>query len=241
MSRFLGRKIVFDSEGDNLYHDITKFHCFVLKDLETGRVLKFGPSSIPQALEVLQEAKIIVAHNLCGFDYPAIKKLYPSFHYDGKMRDTLVMSKLMQPERPRHSLESYGIQFNRYKPDHKDWTVFTRRMLHRCSEDVEINEMLYKYWVERECQDNSWKDAIELEQEFMLDQIRQEVAGVDVDIQGAYNLISSLDRELEEIDKELYKRLPLRVVDCGEVKRPFKKDRSLSKMATDWIERVKNE
>ena len=71
------------------------------------------------------------------------EKLY-GWKFEGVIRDTLCMSKLFDPERPSHSLDSYGKQFNRFKPVHEDWSRYSPEMLHRCTEDVEINSMLYE-------------------------------------------------------------------------------------------------
>ena len=75
------------------------------------------------------------------------------------------MSKLFYPERLEHSLDSYGRQFGRYKPVHEDWTTYSEDMLHRCSEDVEINHLTYNWLVDENCRDWDWVNALELEQE----------------------------------------------------------------------------
>jgi len=209
-----------------------------MKDMVTGKVWKFGKGSIIQALQVLGEADLLTGHNICNFDIPLLKKLYPWWRYKGVLRDTLCMSKLFDPERLQHSLDSYGKQFKRFKPVHNDWSVFTRKMLHRCSEDVEINHITYNYLVDRECKDHDWLEALELEQLFAKDQALMEVEGVDIDIDKALELLVAIDKEVIEIDAMLVPRLPMKIKPYGvEVKKPFKMDRSYTKMVEDWYAR----
>lgn len=229
-------KLVFDLESDGLLREATIIWCIVLKNLETGHVDKcYSDGDIYLALKALEEAKIIIGHNICGFDIPLIKKLHPDFEVKGKIRDTLCMSKLFDPDRQLHSLESYGLKFGRAKPEHDDWSAFSHEMLHRCAEDVEINTMLYKYLVDKECKGWDWVEAIELEQAFAADQAQQELNGVDIDIGAATKLIERLDTEIAIVDSQLYRQLPYYVKNKGPVNKPFKKDGSYSKMVTDWI------
>ena len=73
-----------------------------------------------------------------------IKKLYPEFHTKALRTDTMLLSQLLQPDRAGgHSLEAAGERDGRSKPEHEDWSRFSPEMLHRCSEDVEINHLLY--------------------------------------------------------------------------------------------------
>lgn len=228
-------KLVFDLEANGLFGTATKVWCIVCKDLRTDEVVKFTPSEIEEGLEYLSKAKILIGHNICGYDLPLLEQLY-RFVPNGKIRDTLCMSKLFFPERPSHSLDSYGKEFKRFKPVHEDWSVYSEEMLHRCSEDVEINAELYTYLVDKECKDWDWVEAIELEQSFAYEQAWQELAGVDIDLTAALELRDEIDAKVDKLDVELYKQLPLKVVNKGPVNKPFKKDGTFSKMVLDWEE-----
>ena len=62
--------------------------------------------------------------------------------------DTLVLSKLLDPERkspegwkgkPKpHSVEAWAMRMDLHKPDHDDWTQFSPEQLYRCEQDVLI-------------------------------------------------------------------------------------------------------
>jgi hypothetical protein len=68
------------------------------------------------------------------------------------MTDTLILSRLLSPDRKSppgwkgkpapHSVEAWGMRFGRPKPGHEDWSKFSPEMLHRCTEDTLITEMI---------------------------------------------------------------------------------------------------
>jgi DNA polymerase-1 len=87
-------RYVFDIETDGLLPELTTIHSLVLKDLDTGTKVSCSsagfPYSIEHGVELLQEADLIVGHNVIKFDIPAIQKLFPQFKPTGEVRDTLV-------------------------------------------------------------------------------------------------------------------------------------------------------
>ena len=229
-------RAIFDTESNGFLREATVIWCLVFKDLDTQQVYQYALDEVEEGLYRLGEYDIIGGHNICGHDVPLIKKLYPDWTYK-KLRDTYCMSKLFHPERHTgHSLESYGEQFHRPKVGHEEWNIFSDAMLYRCSEDVEINVLTYKYLVDRYCRDWDWIDSLELEQQYAINQAYQELEGVDINRELANELVAQLDLEIATLDKILLERIPKRVKQVGAtVTRPFKKDGTLSKMATDWI------
>ena len=143
-----------DTESDGFVEVATVIHCAVFKNLETGEVVNFTPhfvKNIPKFLE--ERCNTIICHNAIQHDFPLIKKIL-GYDYRGKVYDTLVLSRILSPNRrvpynclnaraTSHGLEAWGYRVGRGKPEHNDWSVYTPAMLHRCSEDVEINEMVY--------------------------------------------------------------------------------------------------
>ena len=101
-----------------------------------------GPASIGLFIDAIMASDIIVAHNALCHDLPLLEKLY-GYKHEGRVLDTLVLSRLLQPERVgRHSLEAWGERFGIPKPVHEDWSTFTPEMMYRCEQDVEINYRL---------------------------------------------------------------------------------------------------
>lgn len=159
--------LVFDSEADGLLPTVTQCWCIVAKDLETMELHKFRPNEIGQGLELLSQASTLVGHNIVGYDFRMFHKLY-GWKYTGKVFDTLVASRVLWPDRPlpknkirgeeysmskygpAHSIGAWGWRLGRFKPEHEDWSVFSDEMLHRCTEDVEINELVLRHLVFKE-------------------------------------------------------------------------------------------
>lgn len=229
-------KLVFDLEANGLLYEATKIHCICAKDIETRERYKFSPVSIPEGLELLGKADILIGHNICGFDLPLILKLYPEFRFKGA-RDTLCMSKLFDPERLSHGLESYGKQFGRPKPEHHDWFAYTCRMLHRCFEDVEINHLTYKHLIDKYCKNWKWLRSLDIEQEFAYYRAFQELEGVDIDVDTAHLVLDKLDAEISELDTILLDLIPKKVIMVGKEDGylPFKKNGEYNEATKRWM------
>jgi len=147
-------RLVFDAEADNLLDGATRTWCIVAKDIDEKHeeaIYYFQPDQIESGLEFLSEAEELIGHNIIGYDLPLFEKLY-GFKYGGTLTDTLILSRLLNPDRPKpkgyngkavHSVESWGVRFGHPKPSHEDWTQYSPEMLHRCREDVLITEKIY--------------------------------------------------------------------------------------------------
>lgn len=137
---------MFDTESDGLLDEATRIHCAVTK--MDGVVTTYTPNDVGKFISTLanlSDDTIICAHNCIEHDLPLMEKLY-EYKHEGKVLDTLVMSRLLQPERlGRHGLAAWGERFGRPKPPIEDWSTYTPEMLHRCAEDVEINSLTYRH------------------------------------------------------------------------------------------------
>ena len=149
-------RLVFDMEADNLLYRVTRMWCIVAKDIDTGEIYRWTPDALEAGLSFLSKAEVLIGHNIIGYDLPVFQKLH-NFTYFGELFDTLVVSRLQYPDRPRpanyvgkavHSVEAWGMRFGLPKPPHEDWSQFSEEMLHRCEQDVLITERIYKYLLE---------------------------------------------------------------------------------------------
>ena len=148
-------RLIIDIEANGLYDDkinkdgtvspaATKIWCIVTKDIDTGEVRKYDPKFLHQGIRLLELANELICHNCIDFDLRLIKKLYPQFKPKALILDTLILSQLLNPDRKGgHSLGQYGEELGHKKPEHEDWSQFSPEMLHRCTEDVEINHKVY--------------------------------------------------------------------------------------------------
>ncbi len=160
------RMHTIDIETDGLLDQMTTIHCAVAKDFKTGEVLEFGPDQIEQFVRLL-DGNIIIGHNILGFDLPALWKWCEINHYlfvgelymQTKMEfDTLVMSRLLNPDRERpkglpqkvgpHSLKAWGYRLGIYKGEYGEqdgaWDDFSQDMLDYCVKDVKVTEQVYR-------------------------------------------------------------------------------------------------
>lgn len=161
--------IVFDIETDGLYNDVTQIHCAVLHNTEDGTTVAYndhGGEPISRALTLLDEAPLIVGHNIINYDIPVIRKLYGFFEPTGKVIDTLLLSRLYHPNMMevdkkrnwkhmplqlygRHSLESYGYRLGVYKGSYgktTDWKEWSEEMEQYCIQDVKVTLTLCKHF-----------------------------------------------------------------------------------------------
>ena len=155
--------VVSDIEGDNLLYRLKKFHCGVILNPFTLEEKVYVTEDYKEYLKKLDRAKVVVGHNFRGFDLLALLKLF-DYRYGGFCFDTLVLSRLLNPERPQHSLESWGYQLKFHKGDYKvafkakmgdkyvegmEWWEFNQDMLDYCRQDVHLNAVLFLWMIIR--------------------------------------------------------------------------------------------
>lgn len=139
--------IVGDAEFNGL--NPTVCHCAVFKDIKSGEFFEFSPISkqgVNQIPNFLDKCKVLCAHNGISYDWFAIKQTL-GYEYAGKLIDTLVMSRVLFPDRPGgHSVEAWAKKLGgEQKVENEDWSEFSENMLIRCRSDVNIQEQIYNY------------------------------------------------------------------------------------------------
>lgn len=242
---------VFDLEANGFLEEATKVHCAVFKKLGTKSIYKFTPENIDELIPFMEKADVLIGHNVIGYDFPLLKKLY-GFEYKGKKVDTLIMSRLLNPKRQSpphcpnkkapHSVEAWGYRVGRGKPEHNDWEEFSPEMLHRCTEDTEIQELIYKELL-KEAKGGSWKNAFLLTFKLFENLQLQEQYGWKVDRPYMGQCIQTLTRWIDRIDRAITPRLPT-VLEVNESKikgeykyvaKPFLKSGAYSKSVSQWL------
>lgn len=218
-------KLIADCETDGLLHQLTKLHSLCLKDVDTGTMYSCAdqPGYIPIAdgVRLLMDADQVIFHNGIKFDAPAIQQVYPWFKLPiEKMRDTLVLTRLIWPEigdrdtglirkgklpgklRGSHSLEAWGYRLGVYKGEFgktSDWQLWTPEMQTYCEQDVEVTDALWKKIQSKEVAER----AVELEHWFAFIIGLQERHGFAFNTQAAAALYTTLVAEREKLDSEL--------------------------------------
>src|ERR1700743_494173 len=92
----------FDIETNGL-NDASVVHCLVIQDPATGEIRQYSDVSgtappIAEGLRDLEDADVLIGHNILSYDLPTLKKIYPNFRPIGKVRDTLIISRLIWPD-----------------------------------------------------------------------------------------------------------------------------------------------
>lgn len=229
--------------------------CLVGRDLTTNEITTFDPSNIHEVPDYLDQFDRIVGHNIIGYDLPVFKHKF-KWEFKGVIRDSLVISRLCFPniDPPKgvsagpHSVEAWGVRFGRHKPEHEDWTRFSPEMLHRCSEDNEIQTLLYEKCLE-EIKAKNWEAGIALACRVAWLLEKQREYGWTLDIPLIEKHMRTLNRWISKIDRTVVPVLPL-VTEPLERKedgnrkylaKPFKKDGTYSKLTLDYFEQCGTE
>ena len=160
---------VLDIETDGLLDQMTTIHCAVVKNYLTGEVTEFRPGEIIDFADMagMIDGNVVIGHNIISFDLPAIdkwcKKVLPIYDHEPFPKpkmviDTLVMSRLLNPDRERperlpqkvgpHSLKAWGYRLGMLKGEYGEqenaWVDFNEDMLAYCAQDVEVTTEVYK-------------------------------------------------------------------------------------------------
>lgn len=239
-----------DLEADGLLDTATRVWCGVFKE-STGEVRKFRPNEIPEMLKYMDTIDVLKMHNGIGYDWPLLEKLY-GYVYKGKKVDTLIMSRLLNPNRQLppncpnrtagpHSVEAWGWRVGKGKPEHNDWSQFSDEMLHRCSEDVEIQDLIYNRLMD-ESKGGNWRNAFLLSFELFTNLEKQAQYGWLTDRQHLEKCVKQLTRWMALIDRVITPYLPnILVIEETKkegvqnyVRKPFLKSGAYSESVAKW-------
>lgn len=162
--------LIFDIETDGLYDACTQIHCIGIHDLDTNKTLVFNDvgseQPITKGIQLLEDADMVIGHNVIGYDLPVIHKLYPWFQRVAGVLDTLVLSRLYHTDLleidqkrkwknmplqlyGRHSLEAYGHRLGEYKGDFgktADWKEWSQEMQDYMVQDVTVTKKLWHHF-----------------------------------------------------------------------------------------------
>ena len=116
-------KVALDIETDAI--DATVIHCIVAQDLASGDVKKWYGDNIKDFAAWSDNVDIFVMHNGVSFDAPVLNKLTGSNIPLRKVRDTLILSQLLDPSlEGGHSLAAWGERLGFPKIEYKDFSSF---------------------------------------------------------------------------------------------------------------------
>lgn len=244
---------IFDIEANGLeLNEVTKVHCICVMGRESGEMQSFYGPTTADGLDYLDTFDYIVAHNQIWYDLQVLKSIY-GWVPKAKIIDTIILSRLLQPDRPRpigmvgavgpHSIEAWAYRLGgEKKVQHTDWQNFSNNMLLRCESDVRLNaevynELLREAGATKPFDNTTWKESFELEQQVAISIRQQEINGWKFDLPKAKQYLADLDNKISEVDAALRKELPYRKIipDNCEITKPFVATGGLSQRVKSWL------
>jgi hypothetical protein len=231
------REVIFDLETDGLLPEMTKIWCISLRIIEDNIESptfsyvfnpKTGEDDIDDAIAIIEDADVVINHNIIGFDLPAIEKMYPDF--DPKpgqiVRDTQVLSQMYFANEKdkdfdrfrrgtlegkligRFGLEAWGQRLGHYKGDYAKemkalgldpWKDFDHvRGVPYCEDDIEVTARLW-----RKIQNTEWaEEAILLEHQISELMVLQQNYGFWFDTEAAKKLAKELQEAYDHLNTE---------------------------------------
>ena len=230
--------IVFDVEANGLLDDATKIHCL---SYTTDGVIYDTLFDYDGMRDLLLNEQGLIGHNIIRYDVPLLEKIL-DIRIKARLFDTLPMSWVLNYNRPKHGLESFGEDFGIPKPKIDDWQNLTQDdYRHRCVEDVKINWRLWQDMLKRFM--FIYKSKPELDKFFRYLQFKMDCAaeaervGWKLDVGLAKDCVAKLTEQQSSKINELKGVMP-RVKITTKKSKPkvcFKKDGSPSSHGERWF------
>ena len=156
---------------------------------------------------LIDKSDVVVGHNIIGFDGPVLSRVWGVKIPLSKVRDTLVMSRLWNPQlEGGHSLRAWGERLGDFKDDFTDFDGgYTDEMADYCMQDVNVTVKLYdKLSRELECYGHS----VDLEHQIAHIMKKQEDHGFKLDEKEAISLLAKLKDRMSFITDHLQNIFP---------------------------------
>ena len=211
--------LVLDIETDSKQSKI--WLCYTHNSDTNEYVCHTTPDTL---IPLINKADRLIGHNLIGFDAPVLNKLWGTKIGLKKVRDTLIMSRLLNPSiEGGHSLDAWGKRLGNHKVEYSriwHWIMGVpydkvstapydapHDSLNRfyCKQDVAVTVDLYKYLTE---QLEDWGESVQLEHEVAAIIAKQERHGFRFDEDKGRVLLAQLSGEVADIESELQAVFP---------------------------------
>ena len=213
---------ILDIETDSLV--ASQIWCVVIQELKTNNVKVI---TTKDNMPVFNNDDIIITHNGIEFDIPVLNKLWDTNIKIKQVRDTLVMSRLFNPNRDDgHSLNAWGKRLAYNKIEFNEFDKLTDKMIEYCKRDVEVTEKIYLHLLQ-EGKEFS-EQSIQLEHNIAYVINQQSNNGFYLDIKKANSLYQETYNRAKKIEEEIkqdFKPIPKFI---REVTPRIKKDGSMS-------------
>ncbi len=227
-------KLVYDIETDGF--DATKVWCLVAHNLDTGSTYKFSDydNSIPSMDDgcvMLNNAEVLIGHNIIGFDNLVMEKLYGLKLNEKKIYDTWIMSQVLQYKRPhKHGLKGWGEHLNNSKIEFDEWDNYSKEMLRYCVQDVKLNADVFNHlmveYKKIAAKRPAIKEGLLIEHDTAKFNARVKTRGWNFDVVKAKKNLKDMNVRMLEIENILHPQLGTHKVYIDKVEKfpKFKKN-----------------
>jgi DNA polymerase I len=211
--------LVLDIETDSKHSQI--WICYTHNSDTNEYVCHTKPDTL---IPLINTAERLIGHNLIGFDAPILNRLWKTRIGLKKVKDTLIMSRLLNPSIENgHSLEAWGKRLGNRKVEYSRIWHWIRGLpydplsttpyddphdsLNRfyCKQDVAVTVQLFRL-LEKEL--TGWGESVQLEHEVAAILKRQEEHGFKFDKEKGISLLAQLSGELADIEGKLQSTFP---------------------------------
>ena len=237
--------IIFDIETNGINPD--KIHCMVYVDTDSEVSKHTHTDDYDCMRDVLLSAKGLVGHNIIRYDIPVLERLL-DINVEARLFDTLPMSWVLNPTRPKHGLDSFYPDFGIPKLKIDDWENLSYgEYVNRCVNDVMITDALWTNLLKRFM--HLYKNKVELDKFFRYLEFNMQCAaeaetqGWRLDVDMAKSCVDKLISLQEKKVTELSEAMPLRNLYKIQTKPKvcYKKDGSLSSHGKRWFNLLKED
>ena len=157
----------------------------------------------PKSLKKEIWGKILVAHNGIAFDFPVLNKVWGLKIKLHQVLDTLVLSRLLNPMRTKHSLAAWGEDLGFPKTEFNQFDQYSEEMRQYCINDVKVLEKVYNQLLKEKESHGFDEESIQLEHEVSSVISKQVSRGFRLDVEGCKRLCGVLSGRMEEICERL--------------------------------------
>ena len=88
-------------EGDDIF-------CLCAEDVDTGETWTFLRGEMSKGVDLLRKADLLIGHNILMYDIPMLERYHGPINT--KVLDTLLVSRMMYPDRQDHPLGNNGLK-----------------------------------------------------------------------------------------------------------------------------------
>jgi DNA polymerase-1 len=214
-------RLCYDIECNGLTPDT--IWMIVAQNLDTNQIYKFSDhdnlhGSIADGAALLQNAELLVGHNIIGFDNMVMDKLCGTTLNEKRLHDTWVMSQVLRYKRShRHGLAGWGENLGNSKITYEDgWDAYSREMLRYCVQDVKVNVDVYNKLLEEYKKVAAYNPKIKLgmkaEHETAKFNAFCKNKGWYFDMEEAKELLGTMQQRMAEISNTIEPRMGTKVV-----------------------------